>query len=215
MSDSPAKREALSWEGLNALGDADLLSRLIAGNHNALAVLFDRYHRLVFSVAVRILRDEGEAEEVVQTVFLNIFESATNFDASRGTLKVWLLQYAYNRSLNRLRTLSAQRVNFWDDLEGADEPGHEPDVVLQRYCEQMLARLKPLQRQVLELTYFEGWTAAEIAHLQHRPAANVRNDLYRTLAKLRSLMIRPALEQTRKFVRSEKGGIQVVDTRTF
>ncbi len=80
MGDTPTSNDAFVWADLNRLSDEDLLARLIAGNHDALTVLFDRYHRLIFSVAVRMLRDEGEAEDVVQTVFLNIFTDAANFD---------------------------------------------------------------------------------------------------------------------------------------
>jgi RNA polymerase sigma-70 factor, ECF subfamily len=215
MSDSLPYESSLGWEELNELSDAALMAHMISGEHNALAILFDRYHRLVFSIAVRILRDEGEAEEVVQTVFLNIFESATNFDPLKGTLKVWLLQYAYHRSLHRLRSLSAQRVNLWDDLEGPKEPGHPPNMELLRCCQQLLTHLKPMQRQVIELTYFEGWTAREIADLQGRAATLVRNDLYRSLARLRSLITRPAGEQRDELVKDQKGRAQVADTRTF
>lgn len=205
----------LGWAELNELGDADLLARLVAGEHNALAVLFDRYNRLVFSVAVRILRDEAEAEDVVQTVFLNIFEGAINFDPLRGTLKVWLLQYAYHRALNKRRSLSAQGVYLWDELDGAKEQSHTPDPELLRYCEELLMRLKPFQRQVLELTYFEGWTAQEIADLQSRGTAQVRNDLYRGLARLRRLITRPAGWRRRGLAGAQEGGAQVADTRTF
>lgn len=215
MGDSLPREKSLRWEELNQLSDAALLAHLIAGEHNALAVLFDRYHRLVFSVAVRILRDEGEAEEVVQTVFLNIFESATNFDPLKGTLKVWLLQYAYHRSLHRLRSLSAQRVNLWEELDGAKEPSHAPNVELPRYCQQLLTQLKPMQRQVVELTYFEGWTAREIADLQGRAAMLVRNDLYRALSKLRSSITRPAGQRRDELDKGAKGRAQVADTRTF
>jgi RNA polymerase sigma-70 factor, ECF subfamily len=215
MSDSLQLKDSLGWVELNELSDADLVARLIAGDHDALAVLFDRYHRLVFSVAIRILREEGEAEDVVQTVFLNIFESATKFDPLKGTLKVWLLQYAYHRAINRRRSLSAQGVYLWDELENANERGRAPDMEALRCCEQMLMRLNPAQRQVLQLTYFDGWTAQEIADLQHRAAAHVRNDLYRGLAKLRSLITRPvALRKRDKATETEEGG-QVVDTRTF
>ena len=215
MRDSLQMKDSLGWADLNELSDADLLARLIAGDHSALAVLFDRYHRLVFSVAVRILRDEAEAEDVVQTVFLNIFESAINFDPLKGTLKVWLLQYAYHRTINRRRSLSSQGVHLWEELNSACERGQTPEMETLRYCEQMLARLKPLQRQVLELTYFEGWTAQEIADLQRRAAAHVRNDLYRGLAKLRSLTTRPVTQRKRGEAGTTEEGGQVVDTHTF
>lgn len=203
------------WAELNELSDGDLLARLINGEHSALAVLFDRYHRLVFSIAVRILRDRGEAEDVVQVVFLNIFESAINYDPRKGTLKVWLLQYAYHRALNRRRSLSVQRVNLWEELDIAKERSQPLDADLLRYCEQLLERLKPLQRQVLKLTYFEGWTAQEIADLQGRAVAHVRNDLYRGLARLRPLVTHPAGPQRRESAGTLEGRAQVADTRAF
>lgn len=213
--DSPPFEARLGWAELNELSDADLLARLIAGEHSALAVLFDRYHRLVFSVAVRILRDEAEAEDVVQIVFLNIFESATNFDARKGTLKVWLLQYAYHRALNRRRNLSVQGVYLWDELDVAKERSRSYDAELLRYCEQLLKGLKPLQRQVLELTYFEGWTAQEIADLQGRAVAHVRNDHYRALARLRLAIARPAGLRRREIAFAQEGEVKVADTRAF
>jgi RNA polymerase sigma-70 factor (ECF subfamily) len=214
-NDSPPFESRLGWTELNELSDADLLVHLTAGEHSALAVLFDRYHRLVFSVAVRILRDQGEAEDVVQIVFLNIFESATNFDPRKGTLRVWLLQYAYHRALNKKRSLSAQRVNLWDDIDVAKVQCQPFDSELLRYCEQLLKELKPPQRQVLKLTYFEGWTAQEIADLQGRPVAHVRNDLYRGLARLRLVVMQPAGPQRRGLTEALEGGSQIADTRAF
>lgn len=213
--DSPPFENSLGWAELNVLSDPRLLVRLIAGEHSALAVLFDRYHRLVFSVAVGILRDQGEAEEVVQTVFLNVFESAINFDSRKGTFKQWLLQYAYHRALNRKRSLSAQRVYLWDDLQAANERSQPSKAELPRYCDQLLERLKPLQRQVLELTYFEGWTAQEIADLQGRPVAHVRNDLYRGLARLRPLVAHPSGSRRSGLAGAQEGEAQVADTRAF
>jgi RNA polymerase sigma-70 factor, ECF subfamily len=206
---------SLSWVELNGLGDTELLVRLLAGDHTALAVLFDRYHRLVFSVAVRILRDEGEAEDVVQTVFLNLFQSAANFNPEKGTLKVWLLQYAYHRSINRRRSLLAQGVYLWEQLDAGNDAMAAPDLESLRMCEQMLARLKPQQRQVLEMTYFEGWTAREIAALQDRPAEHVRHDLYRGLAKLRASLGREKKPMRRAEAEMVERRTQIADTRSL
>src|ERR1041385_4973125 len=90
-------------EGQCKPSDDELIQSVAAGCSDALTALFDRYHLLVFSVATRIVRDPGEAEEVVQTVFLDIFRAAASFDPSRGMLKVWMLQYAYHRALHRDR----------------------------------------------------------------------------------------------------------------
>lgn len=220
MGDSPQLQSTrscaeLSWEELNGLSDAELMARLVAGDDSSLAVLFDRYHRLVYFVALRILREEGEAEDVVQTVFLNIFENATNFDPLKGTLKVWLLQYAYHRALNKRRSLLAQGVYLWEELDRASNRSEAPEMETVRYCEEMLMKLRPLQRQILELTYFEGWTAQEIADLQHRPAGHVRNDLYRSLAKLRSMVTGTLQRRAGHKENARKGAAQVADTRTF
>jgi RNA polymerase sigma-70 factor (ECF subfamily) len=88
------------WRYLNELTDEQLVAALREGEQDSLAVLFDRYNKLIFSVAMRIVNDPGEAEEVVQTVFLDFFRGLATFDQNKGILRVWLLQYAYHRALN-------------------------------------------------------------------------------------------------------------------
>ncbi len=210
----PRSADPVSWADLNSLSDELLVARLLAGNHDSLTVLFDRYHRLVFSIAIRIVRDEGEAEEVVQTVFLDIFQAAANFDPAKGTLKVWLLQYAYHRAMNRRRALSAQRIYSWDELDASHERAQMPGIEAIRLCQQILMQLKPLQREVLELTYFEGLTAQEIAVRQHRSAAIVRHDLYRALAKLRRSLEPAKGKREPRAVVAEKVRNHIVDART-
>src|SRR5579864_9416981 len=91
----------LSWKELRKSSDPELVEQLACGNHDALAVIVDRYQRLVLSVARRIVKDCCEAEEVAQIVFLEIFKNPAQFDSRRGTLKMWLLQFATARSLTR------------------------------------------------------------------------------------------------------------------
>lgn len=187
---SLAKLRGLQPEDLSELADEELVQYVTIGRHEALTALFDRYHRLVFSVALRIVRDPGEAEEVVQTVFLDIFRAAANFDRRKGTLKVWILQYAYHRALHRKRHLVANHFYRWDDLEAAIEVGARralsgelPEVL--RLAEEMLGELRPRQRMVVEMTYYEGLTAEEIAGRLGGSVHAVRHDLHRGLAALR------------------------------
>src|SRR5690242_15232743 len=88
--------------------DEELMKVLQAGLQDALAVLFERYYRLVFHTAVGIVRDRSEAEDVMQDVFLEIYRDAAKFDPARGKLRTWLLQYAYHRSLNRRKYLATR-----------------------------------------------------------------------------------------------------------
>ena len=184
--DPTAKR----WRALNAQSDDELAERLTAGEHDALAVLFDRYHKLVYSIALRIVRDAGEAEDVVQTVFLDFYRALANYDHRKGILKVWLMQYAYHRSLHRKRHLAANRFYDWVALEDAAANGgfvSNPEVVAEeaRLMEQLLKDLTPRRRRILELTYLEGLTANEIAVESGSSVHVVRHELYRALAALR------------------------------
>ncbi len=187
----PRCYSADSFSDISKLTDEELMQFLSSGRHDALAVLFDRYHHLVFSIALRIVRDPGEAEEVVQAVFFDIFRTAANFDTRKGILKGWLLQFAYHGALHRKRHLVANHFYHWEELEAVIESGaglplasELPEVV--RLAEEMLGKLKPRQRAVLELTYYEGLTAEEIADRLGESVHAVRHDLYRGLAALRT-----------------------------
>jgi RNA polymerase sigma-70 factor (ECF subfamily) len=175
---------------IHALADDELIRLVAHGRQNALAVIFDRYHRLVFSVAARIVRDSGEAEDVVQTVFLDLFRAAATFDPRRGTLRAWVLQYAYHRALNRKRHLVASRFYRREELEAAIESGSNrflsgelPET--SRLAQQMLSKLKPRQRLILQMIYYDGMTAEEVASELGESINVIRHDLYRSLKALR------------------------------
>jgi RNA polymerase sigma-70 factor (ECF subfamily) len=187
----PKSRE-VQFDDFCKLSDDELTQQVIDGCQDAMAVLFDRYHRLAFDVAVRIVRDPGEAEDVVQTVFLDIFRAMANFDSRKGILKVWLLQYAYHRALHRKRHLVSNHFYRWENLEAAIEIGSGrplwgelPEAV--RLAEQMLDNLKPRQREVVEMTYYEGLTAEEIGRRLGESPHAVRHNLQRGVAALRKV----------------------------
>ena len=113
----PKEPCGLGFEQLSKLADPDLIAHLKAGHNDALAVLFDRYHRLILSVAFKILHDPAEAEDVMQSVFLEIYRVVGQFQASRGSAKVWLLQYAYHRSINRREYLKLRGFYARDQQE--------------------------------------------------------------------------------------------------
>lgn len=190
---SLTKRFGPQSEGRYELSDEELMQGVASGCQDAITALFDRYHYLVFDVALRIVRDPGEAEEVVQTVFLDIYRAVANFDPRKGKPKVWILQYAYHRALHRKRHLVANHFYRWEELESALEIGARRSLAgelpeIARLAEQMLEKLKPRQRAVLELTYYEGLTAEEIANRLGETAHVVRHDLHRGLGALRAAL---------------------------
>jgi RNA polymerase sigma-70 factor, ECF subfamily len=183
---------------LQTFSDTDLMDALRKGCNDALAVLFERHSALVFRIARAILRDDGEAEETVQRVFLDVFRAVNQFNPARGTFKTWLLQYAYHRTINRREHLQAN--HFYnraelDELTPAElfyGAGHLvclPPQEVTCLVEQVLALLEPRQREVIELTYFEGLTAEEVAKATGNSASSVRNNLYRGLSKLRNAVL--------------------------
>jgi RNA polymerase sigma-70 factor (ECF subfamily) len=197
LSDEELAAAFLSTSRLRTLTDEDLMQALRVGCNDALAVLFERHSPLVFRIARAILHDDGEAEETVQRVFLDVFKAVNQFNPDRGTFKTWLLQYAYHRSINRRQHLES---NHFYSREELDEllpaklfyaPGHLlclPAQEIVCLVEQVLATLESRQRRVIELTYFEGLTAEEIARKTGDTASSVRHNLYRGLAKLRKVL---------------------------
>jgi RNA polymerase sigma-70 factor, ECF subfamily len=185
----------MTYAELAKLTDEALMLHLQKGHHNALAVLFDRYHRLVTTIASRILRDAGEAEDLMQAVFLEVFRSSAQFDPAKGSTKVWLLQYAYHRSFNRRHYLSLRGL-----YEHSPKAEGEPELLLARNSQshsamesshlvkEALGSLNVPQRKVLELAFYEGLTMREIAEKTGESFDSVRHNYYRGLEKLRTLL---------------------------
>jgi RNA polymerase sigma-70 factor, ECF subfamily len=213
LSDEDLAAAFLSPSRLRILSDEDLMQALRMGCNDALAVLFERHSHLVFRIARAILRDDGEAEESVQRVFLDVFKAANQFNPDRGTFKTWLLQYAYHRSIDRRQHLQSNRFYSRDELDDLmpaelfNGPGHLlclPPQEVVFLVEQVLATLESRQRRVVELTYFEGLTAEEIATKTGDSASSVRHNLYRGLAKLREVLLKTGKAKGKEKTAAEK-----------
>jgi RNA polymerase sigma-70 factor (ECF subfamily) len=179
------------------LTDEDVMEQLREGHPDALPILFDRFHRLVLKVALRILRDPGEAEDVMQEIFLEIFKKAAQFDPAKGSAKTWILQYAYHRSLSRRQYLALR--NFYDrhqTTELAVVESNRVDVSWRgltfqewgRILQQGLATLNEKQRKTIELACFQGLLLSEIAERMKESLPNVRHHYYRGLQGLRKFL---------------------------
>ncbi|MBZ5667550.1 MAG: sigma-70 family RNA polymerase sigma factor [Acidobacteriia bacterium] len=181
----------LSFDGLRSLADEVVIAHLQAGHGDALGVLFDRYHRLVLHVALKILRDVGEAEDVMQNVFMEIYKVAAQFDPARGTTKMWILRYAYHRSMNRRKQLQVRHFYASTDIAAIEDtlPMEAADISASYEAREVIQRglqaLSPVQNRVLQLAYFEGLTMKEIADETGESLGNVRHHYYRGLDKLR------------------------------
>lgn len=169
------------------------MARLQANDSNALNLLFDRYSRLVLSIAFGILRDYGEAEEVVQETFLYLFQKAKLFAPSKGTAKAWIVQKAIHRALDRKSYLDRRGFHLGTDISclddtllGGTDLDREVGGKLKRaQLEKAFEELPEMQRRTLELFYFEGLNLREISERLNEPWANVRHHYYRGLEQLR------------------------------
>jgi RNA polymerase sigma-70 factor (ECF subfamily) len=189
-----------------ALSDEQLMVEVQRGNGDAFAVLFDRYNRLVLTVALRIVHDAGEAQEVTQNVFFEFYRTAGRFDPARGTLKVWLLQFAYHRSINRRNYLLLRQFYNRPDLEeamvweaSARTTPRMPVQEIKQLVEQALSTLNEPQRLTIQSVIYEGLTLREVAEHTGESYSAVRNHYYRGLDHLRA-----CLNPQSVTVRSEK-----------
>ena len=186
--------DRIPYAELQDCPDETLVEEIHGGNADAFAVIFKRYHRLVHVTALNIVRDAGEAEDLTQTVFLEIYRHLRQFDPARGTLKVWLLQFAYSRSMHRRNYLFVRQFHKQVELGEADarashwSPSRLQPQEATRLTGEALAVLPEPQRRTIEMFFFEGLTLREIAKRRNENYPNVRNHYYRGLECLRSYL---------------------------
>jgi RNA polymerase sigma-70 factor, ECF subfamily len=182
----------LSFRELYRLKDDDLMDHLRLSHDEALTVLFDRYHRLVLSIALKILRDIGEAEDLVQDVFLNLHQTAVRFDPARGSTKAWVIQMAYRRSYNRRQYLATRAFYSAEEVGQLVEKSmlsfglQTPES--RHLAAQMLDQVHGPQRIALQLVCLQGLTMEEVATKMGESVGNVRHHYYRGLARLRAVI---------------------------
>jgi RNA polymerase sigma-70 factor, ECF subfamily len=195
------------------LPDDQLLSKIKQGCSACFEQLFHRYCRQVYSVAFRILRDRAETEDIVQEVFLSIFLERERFDSTRGSMRTWILQFAYFKALLRRRYLNVRNFYKQEEIsETTDIRRNQRRETLgltsaewARYVESGIAMLNAKQRNVIELVHFEGYTLQEAAEKLRESLSNTRNYYYRGLKTLRDFLgARSAVKKATEGVRLER-----------
>jgi RNA polymerase sigma-70 factor, ECF subfamily len=167
-----------------------LMRRLKDRDHNALAELYDCYGRLVFHVILQLVGNRDTAEDLTQEAFLRIWNGASGFDETRGSLKSWVLAIARNRAIDFLRSAEGRVVREAVALDSAgtltaslrwtQETSH--------LLAQAMASLTANQRLVLDLCYWEGMTQEEIADRLQRPLGTVKTWIRKALGSLRTVL---------------------------
>ena len=178
--------------------DEDLLRNIARAHTNALSELYDRYGRLVFSLALRFTGDAGAAEEITQDVFLQVWKNAASYNPAMGKVTTWLTGITRYRSIDSLRRQFTRPDGHLleDPLEDMEISGprdelpavQAEDHLDQKRIRQALAELPPDQRSVLLLAYFQGMSQPEMAEVLHEPLGTVKTRVRLGLQKLRRLL---------------------------
>jgi RNA polymerase sigma-70 factor (ECF subfamily) len=178
-----------------SLEDARLIRRMAGGEHQAMAELYERFSRPLYSTSLHILKDAAEAQDIVHDVFITIWEKAAVFAAERGSAFSWAVTLTRNRSIDRLRSRRRRAelldqaapadLGYFETITGSD--GNDP-AALQDQAQAVRAAVAALpsdQKHALELAFFSGLTQQEIAVRLSEPLGTVKARIRRGLVKLR------------------------------
>src|SRR5712664_1698469 len=184
-------------EQFHAHSDEALCREVVKGNHEAFLVLFDRHWQDVFRLAYSVLRNEAEAEDLVQGLFLEVHTTMLRYDEQRGSFRTLLLRYAYTRAIDHRRHLESRRYYTSVEIEEV-----EPELLVQhespvygltleegtRLIEQGLEQLDDKQRAAVTAYFFRGLSVNEIAHELGESFGNARHHVYRGLERMRRVL---------------------------
>lgn len=172
--------------------DGDLARRLKAREPQALAHVYDRYGRAVYSVIYRMVRNTSAAEDLAQETFLRVWSRARAFDQQKGSLGPWILTIARNRAIDYLRSVEGRMGATTLELDRLEQPARFADLsatILHvdrvRLLKEAFEKLTPNQRTVIELAYFEGLSQTEMAGRLQQPLGTVKSWVRTALKVLR------------------------------
>jgi RNA polymerase sigma factor (sigma-70 family) len=174
--------------------DEELIEAIAAGDESALGALYDRFSRVAYGVAVRILRDRALAEDAVQEAFLAVWRSAESYRRERAKPATWILTLVHRRAVDLVRREDRRRGDSLDEAPEAagDGVADQADLREQRTAVQAaLLTLPPEQRQALELAYYGGYTQSELAERLGVPLGTVKSRMFAGLTRLRELVPEP------------------------
>ncbi|HUN90322.1 MAG TPA: sigma-70 family RNA polymerase sigma factor [Terriglobales bacterium] len=169
--------------------DSVLVMRTRRGEREAFALLYDRYSRLVYSVALRVVRNPSTAEDILHDVFLQLWQSPERFDSSRGNLPAWMAVITRNRAIDRIRqqrgSVDPEEVVLYSSCDLGSEV--ERTTVIERIRELLRTMPEP-QCRAVEMAFFEGKTHAEIASEMKEPLGTVKTRIRSALIAIRKVL---------------------------
>ena len=170
--------------------DSATVRRIADGDESALATLYDRWAQPVYSLVAHLLNDADGAEDVVEETFWQVWQRAASYDASRGTVRTWILTIGRSRALDRIRSRNRNREDVTADFSLIRDPASDParDAETGEQSSMVYSALSALpaeQRRALELAYFRGLTQSEISGVLHEPLGTIKTRMRLGMQKLR------------------------------
>jgi RNA polymerase sigma-70 factor (ECF subfamily) len=182
------------------LSDEAVVALVARSDQSALAELYDRFGRLAYGVALRVVRDEKLAEDAVQEGFLTAWRTAPNFMPERAKASTWMLTLVHRRAVDLVRREERRRAEALpDDVGLAATESAEEDAWLRFERERVQSALKRLpdqQREALELAYYGGFTQSELAERLGQPVGTIKSRMFAGLTRLRELLGEPGPTDT-------------------
>ena len=170
-----------------AADEMRLVAQIRSGEHPAMSELYDRYSKVVYAVALRVLQDAAEAEDVLQDVFLQLWRNPNAFDASRGSLAAWLAVITRHRSIDRLRKRRPETdIEECVITSGPDLRDETERTLVVEKVRGALAEMNPDQRTALEMAFFQGLTHSEIAEKTGESLGTIKTRIRSGLQQLRT-----------------------------
>jgi RNA polymerase sigma factor (sigma-70 family) len=174
------------------LSDEALVALVVRSDDAALAELYDRYGRVAFGLAHRVLRDRALAEDAVQEAFLGLWRGASRFIPERAHARTWILTLVHRRAVDLVRREERRRTEAYDPAAEQAAPDLTDEaawVSLERgRVQEALAQLPDRQREALELAYYGGFTQSELAERLGEPLGTIKSRMFNGLARLRDLL---------------------------
>ncbi|MGE5399180.1 MAG: RNA polymerase sigma factor [Ignavibacteriales bacterium] len=184
-------------ERLNFQDELDIIRRISVKDEKALADLYDMYSRVLFSIILKIVKNEEDAKDLLQSVFLQIWEKASYFDFSKGNVYTWIVTMSRNKALDKLRSrdsrMKRHTLQAFNEIELCDENQSDSlDITIANekadfICSAM-RQISPEQKEVIEMAFFGGYTHNEIASMLNIPLGTIKTRMRQGMKKLHSLI---------------------------